>query len=108
MVSICNNAFLTILRSLSFALALIVIVACGGLHQAWAVSPAATTTLAVTSGAGVVTTVASVVVLTATVNVGSTAVTTGQVNLCDATATYCTDSRNQDSCESGNCSLGKP
>jgi trimeric autotransporter adhesin len=70
------------------------VVACGGLQQAWAVSPAATTTtLAVTSAGGAVTTVAfgSVVVLTATVNAGSTAVTTGQVNFCDANATYCTD-----------------
>jgi hypothetical protein len=70
------------------------VVASGGLQQAWAVSPAATTTtLAVTSGGGAVTTVASgsVVVLTATVNAGSTAVTTGQVNFCDANATYCTD-----------------
>jgi len=52
-----------------------------------------TTTLAVTSGSGAVTTVAagSVVTLTAAVKAGSTALTTGQVNFCDASAKYCTD-----------------
>ncbi len=55
-------------------------------------APAATsTTLAVTSG-GAVTSVASgsLVTLTATVAAGSTPLTTGQVNFCDA-ATYCED-----------------
>src|SRR3984885_13019582 len=52
-----------------------------------------TTTLAVTSGGSAVTTVASgsVVTLTATENSGAGAVTTGLVDFCDATATYCTD-----------------
>ena len=52
-----------------------------------------TTTLVVTSASGPVTTVTSgtVVTLTATVVAGSTAVTPGQVNFCDAPATYCTD-----------------
>jgi hypothetical protein len=52
-----------------------------------------TTTLAVTSGGGVVTMVpaSSVVTLTATVTAGSSAVTTGRVNFCDAAATHCTD-----------------
>jgi hypothetical protein len=52
-----------------------------------------TTTLAVTSSGSAVTTVASgsVVTLTATVNSGAGAVTTGLVNFCDATAAYCTD-----------------
>jgi hypothetical protein len=55
--------------------------------------PPTVTTLAVTSGAGAVTTVptGSVVALTATVNAGSTAVTVGQVNFCDASASNCTD-----------------
>ena len=59
--------------------------------------PASTTTqLAITSGGQVVSsggTVASgsVITLTATVMAGTTAVTPGQVNFCDATAKYCTD-----------------
>jgi hypothetical protein len=58
-----------------------------------AFAAATTTTLAETSGGSAVTTVASgsVVTLTATVNSGAGPVTTGQVNFCDATATYCTD-----------------
>jgi len=65
---------------------------CGGLRQAWA-STATTTTLAMTAGGNVVTTVASgsVVTLTATVMAGGTAVTPGQVKFCDATAKSCTD-----------------
>jgi YD repeat-containing protein len=52
-----------------------------------------TTALAVTSGGSFVTSVASgsLVTLTATVASGATAVTTGTVNFCDASATYCTD-----------------
>jgi len=52
-----------------------------------------TTTLAVTAGGSATTAVVSktVVTLTATVKAGATAVTTGQVNFCDATAKYCTD-----------------
>ncbi|HEY1256458.1 MAG TPA: FG-GAP-like repeat-containing protein, partial [Terracidiphilus sp.] len=59
--------------------------------------PASTTTqLAITSGGQAVSsggTVASgsVITLTATVMAGTTAVTPGQVNFCDASATYCTD-----------------
>ena len=51
------------------------------------------TTLSVTSGGNAVATVASgtVVTLTATVMAGSTPVTPGQVNFCDATAKFCTD-----------------
>jgi len=51
------------------------------------------TTLSVTSGGNAVGTVASgtVVTLTATVMAGSTPVTPGQVNFCDATAKFCTD-----------------
>ena len=49
------------------------------------------TTLQVSSAGNPVTSVASgtVVTLTAAVNGGSTALATGQVNFCDATATYC-------------------
>ncbi len=52
---------------------------------------ATTTTLAVSSGGSAATSVASgsVVTLTATVLAGSTPVTIGQVNFCDATASFC-------------------
>jgi len=51
------------------------------------------TTLTVTSGGSAVTTVAqgAVITLTATEIAGSTPVTPGTVNFCDATAAYCTD-----------------
>ena len=54
---------------------------------------ATVTTLALSSGGSPVTTVGawSVVTLTAHVNGGSSALTTGQVKFCDATAVYCTD-----------------
>ncbi len=54
---------------------------------------ATTTTLAVTSGGSAVTSVASVsvVTLTATVIAGTSPVSPGKVNFCDATAKYCTD-----------------
>jgi hypothetical protein len=67
---------------------------CATCHAVYAAAPPATvTTLAVTSGAGTVATVpaGTVVVLTATVHAGSTAVTVGQVNFCDASAGNCTD-----------------
>jgi hypothetical protein len=57
-------------------------------------APAATsTTLAVTVGGNPIATVASgtVVTLTATVLAGSTPVTLGRVNFCDAAAAYCQD-----------------
>src|SRR5271163_5368368 len=59
----------------------------------WAEPAATITTLSVTSGGNAVATVASgsVVTLTATVLAGSTPVTPGQVNFCDATARFCTD-----------------
>ncbi len=65
---------------------------CWGAQQAWAAT-ATTTTLAVTSGGILVTTVlpGSVVTLTATVNAGATKLTTGQVSFCDAAAPHCTD-----------------
>ncbi len=61
--------------------------------QATAQALPTTTTLTVTSAGPPVTSVASgtVVTLTATVESGSTAVTVGQVNFCDASVTYCTD-----------------
>ena len=59
----------------------------------WGQPAATNTTLALTSGGSSASTVAygSVVTLTATVLTGSTAVTPGQVNFCDATAKACTD-----------------
>jgi len=64
-----------------------------GLLPAWAAPAPTTTTLYVTLGGNAVTTVAagSVVTLMATVMAGSTPVTPGQVNFCDATAKFCTD-----------------
>jgi len=54
---------------------------------------ATSTTLTVTAGSSAVTSVGAgtVVTLTASVKAGTTALTTGQVDFCDATATYCTD-----------------
>src|SRR5258708_24257337 len=54
---------------------------------------ASTTTLAVTSGTSVVSSVASgsPVTLTATVRAGALALTPGQVNFCDGSAAFCTD-----------------
>ena len=77
---------------LAWVLTLVGLAVCGGPQVAWA-SVATTTTLAVSSGSGSVTTVAagSVVTLTATVNAGSAPVTPGQVNFCDAGAMLCTD-----------------
>ena len=66
----------------------------GGCATAFAGSQAATTvTLTVTSGGNASTSIASgnVVTLTASVLSGTTKVTVGQVNFCDASATYCTD-----------------
>jgi len=65
---------------------------CGSAQQAWA-ALATTTSLAMTSGGSPATMVTSgtVVTLTATVTAGSTPVTPGRVNFCDAAAAYCTD-----------------
>jgi hypothetical protein len=64
----------------------------------WTVASAQTkaatiTSIAVTSGGGPVTTIASpsVVTLTAVVRSGSTVLTAGQINFCDASAKGCTD-----------------
>ncbi len=65
---------------------------CGA--EAVAQSPAATTTsIAVTSSGTAVTSVSAgtVVTLTAAVQSGANSVTKGQVNFCDASASYCTD-----------------
>jgi hypothetical protein len=60
--------------------------------SAWA-STATTTALTATASGSAVTTAASgtAITLTATVMAGSTAVTPGQVNFCDASAAHCTD-----------------
>jgi hypothetical protein len=70
---------------------LFLLVFAGG-DRAWAAA-STTTTLTVTSAGIAVTSVESgtVVTLTATVTAGSTAVTVGTVNFCDASAKYCTD-----------------
>jgi len=64
-----------------------------GMLPAWAAPAPTITTLSVTSDGNAVATVASgsVVTLMATVMAGSTPVTPGQVNFCDATAKFCTD-----------------
>ena len=51
------------------------------------------TTLAITSGGSPVTTIATgaAATLTASVSAGTTPLSTGQVNFCDATVAYCTD-----------------
>ena len=64
-----------------------------GTISLWGVPPATTTTLTVSSGGSAVTTVAagSVVTFTAAVMVGTSPLTQGQVNFCDASASQCTD-----------------
>jgi FG-GAP-like repeat/Bacterial Ig-like domain (group 3)/Chitobiase/beta-hexosaminidase C-terminal domain len=59
----------------------------------WGLLPATTTTLSVTSGGSTVTSVTpgTAVLLSAQVNAGTTPVTAGQVNFCDASAPHCTD-----------------
>ena len=59
----------------------------------WGLLPATSTTLTVTSGGSAVTSVTpgTAVLLSAHVSVGTTAVTAGRVNFCDATAPHCTD-----------------
>ena len=59
----------------------------------WGLLPATSTTLSVTSGGSPVTSVTpgTAVLLTAQVRVGTTPVTAGQVNFCDASAPHCTD-----------------
>jgi hypothetical protein len=80
-------------RPSAFLLAALLIVFCAAAPQARAAAATTTTTLAVTRAGNAVTTVASktVVTLTATVKAGSTAITVGPVNFCDAKAKYCTD-----------------
>ena len=75
--------------------------ACLSITLAWGIcesalaqtKPATTTTLSVTSSGSPVTTVApgTVVTLTATVKAGSTSLTTGWVNFCDASVVSCSD-----------------
>jgi hypothetical protein len=59
----------------------------------WGLLPTTSTTLSVTSGGSPVTSVTpgTAVLLTAQVRVGTTPVTGGQVNFCDASAPHCTD-----------------
>ena len=82
-------------RRLVHLLGLIVLFSVGA-QAAWAEPAATTTALTVTSGGSVVASGGSVasgskVTLTAAVVSGSTKVTVGQVNFCDASALSCTD-----------------
>ena len=79
-----------------FVSAAFVMVFCAGPLLTWAAPAATTTTLAMTSGGNSVVSGGSVassseVTLTATVAAGSTKLTIGQVDFCDAAATHCTD-----------------
>lgn len=71
----------------------VALMACTAAISSSAFAGITTTSLTITSGGAVVTSVKSghVVTLTATVEAGTTAVKQGQVNFCDATAAYCTD-----------------
>lgn len=97
MLTATSNRFSSYLRkvgALTALVALLAVVLCGAWNTASAqTKPATDTDLTVTSGGSAATTVASgtVVTLTATVRMGGTAVTTGQVSFCDASAKYCTD-----------------
>ncbi len=75
-----------------FAVAITCVTGCFGLRPVWA-AQATTTTLSLTSGGNVVSSVAggTVVTMTATVEAGATTLTLGQVNFCDASAASCTD-----------------
>jgi FG-GAP-like repeat/Bacterial Ig-like domain (group 3) len=88
-----GGELLALLRPLWCVLAVVFFGQGVGQLPAWAAPAPTITTLSVTSGGNAVTTVApgSVVTLTATVMAGSTPVTPGQVNFCDATAKFCTD-----------------
>jgi len=83
---------LACLRTFVYFIAAACLALCGGLQQASA-STATALALVVTSRESAATTVTSgrVVTLTATVTAAGTAVTSGQVNFCEATAKYCTD-----------------
>ena len=74
-------------------LAALLMAACGGSIRGMAQAVPTVTALAATSAGSAVTTVASgsAVALTATVTAGGSPVTSGAVNFCDASATYCTD-----------------
>ena len=73
-----------------------VMVIWSGASPAWAAPAATDTSLTIASGGNTLTSgeslaSGSVVTLTATVMAGTTPVIVGQVNFCDASATYCTD-----------------
>jgi hypothetical protein len=85
--------FFVSVRSLRTLFAAACLFLLAGATLVWAGAAPTTTTLAVTSGGTVVTTVSSrtAVTLTATVKAGSAPVTVGLVNFCDAAAAHCTD-----------------
>ncbi len=79
-----------------FLSAAMVMVIWSGASPAWAAPAATDTSLTIASGGNTLTSgeslaSGSVVTLTATVMAGTTPVIVGQVNFCDASATYCTD-----------------
>ena len=80
------------LHSFRCAIAFVCLAWCGGSQSARA-SSATATTLSITSGGNAVSSVdgGTVITLIATVQVGATALTLGQVNFCDAAAASCTD-----------------
>ena len=80
-------------RPATFLLTAVLILLCAAAPHAWAAATPTTTTLTVTSAGSPVTSVESktAVTLTATVKAGRTAVNSGQVNFCDASAAHCTD-----------------
>ena len=76
--------------------AALVVMFCNGASQAWGAEEATNTELTIASGGNTVASGGSVasgseVTLTAAVTAGSTQVTTGQVNFCDASTAHCTD-----------------
>ena len=88
-----QRSFLSLSARLTAALGAVLTLLAGTSLPLHAQATVTTTTLAVTSAGNPVSTVTAgtVVTLTATVKAGITAVTPGQVNLCDATAAHCTD-----------------
>jgi len=81
------------LKRVGFLVGAISTILCGLPLRICAAPAATSTTLTVSSGSARVASVeaGSVITLTATVKAGSTALTTGQVNFCDAAAKRCTD-----------------
>jgi len=84
---------ITVTRRPLLLLKIALVVCTAAINSAAFALTATTTSLTITSGGVVVTTVkaGSLVTLTATVEAGTKAVKQGQVNFCDAKAAFCTD-----------------